>query len=317
MRRTPGNSMECKNRTYIGKDSGWAMIRFMRFKLLCFALSLAVILPGAWSLVRFGLRPAIDFTGGALIELEIQPHEGKQVTESALRDLVGQDVEVYAVQQTGEGTVMLRTKPISEDQKLAFTDRVKEQLGGVVERRFESVGPTIGRELLQKTVMAVVIAALLILIYVAYRFKEMKYGICAILAMFHDTLVILGSFSLLGHFLGVEVDTLFVTAVLTILSFSVHDTIVVYDRIRESRKRHPQAHYEEIVNLAVAETLGRSLNNSLTIIFMLTALLLFGGVTIRWFATALLIGTVTGTYSSTFTAAPLLVIWENFKRRKS
>jgi len=309
--------MECKNRTYIGKDSGWAMIRFMRFKLLYFALSLAVILPGAWSLVRFGLRPAIDFTGGALIELEIQPHEGKQVTESALRDLVGQDVEVYAVQQTGEGTVMLRTKPISEDQKLAFTDRVKEQLGGVVERRFESVGPTIGRELLQKTVMAVVIAALLILIYVAYRFKELKYGICAILAMFHDTLVILGSFSLLGHFLGVEVDTLFVTAVLTILSFSVHDTIVVYDRIRESRKRHPQAHYEEIVNLAVAETLGRSLNNSLTIIFMLTALLLFGGVTIRWFATALLIGTVTGTYSSTFTAAPLLVIWENFKRRKS
>ncbi|OGY18006.1 MAG: protein-export membrane protein SecF [Candidatus Chisholmbacteria bacterium RIFCSPHIGHO2_12_FULL_49_9] len=293
------------------------MIRFMRFKLLYFALSLAVILPGAWSLVRFGLRPAIDFTGGALIELEIRPHEGKQVTESALRDLVGQDVEVYAVQQTGEGTVMLRTKPISEDQKLAFTDRVKEQLGGVVERRFESVGPTIGRELLQKTVMAVVIAALLILIYVAYRFKELKYGICAILAMFHDTLVILGSFSLLGHFLGVEVDTLFVTAVLTILSFSVHDTIVVYDRIRESRKRHPQAHYEEIVNLAVAETLGRSLNNSLTIIFMLTALLLFGGVTIRWFATALLIGTVTGTYSSTFTAAPLLVIWENFKRRKS
>ena len=293
------------------------MIRFMRFKLLYFALSLAVILPGAWSLVRFGLRPAIDFTGGALIELEIQPHEGKQVTESALRDLVGQDVEVYAVQQTGEGTVMLRTKPISEDQKLAFTDRGKEQLGGVVERRFESVGPTIGRELLQKTVMAVVIAALLILIYVAYRFKELKYGICAILAMFHDTLVILGSFSLLGHFLGVEVDTLFVTAVLTILSFSVHDTIVVYDRIRESRKRHPQAHYEEIVNLAVAETLGRSLNNSLTIIFMLTALLLFGGVTIRWFATALLIGTVTGTYSSTFTAAPLLVIWENFKRRKS
>ena len=293
------------------------MIRFMRFKLLYFALSLAVILPGAWSLVRFGLRPAIDFTGGALIELEIQPHEGKQVTESALRDLVGQDVEVYAVQQTGEGTVMLRTKPISEDQKLAFTDRVKEQLGGVVERRFESVGPTIGRELLQKTVMAVVIAALLILIYVAYRFKELKYGICAILAMFHDTLVILGSFSLLGHFLGVEVDTLFVTAVLTILSFSVHDTIVVYDRIRESRKRHPQAHYEEIVNLAVAETLGRSLNNSLTIIFMLTALLLFGGVTIRWFAAALLIGTVTGTYSSTFTAAPLLVVWENFKRRKT
>jgi len=292
------------------------MIRFMRYKLLYFVISLIVILPGIWSLVRFGLRPAIDFTGGALIELAIKPKQGKQVTESAIRELVGQEFDVSAVQQTTEGTVMLRTKPISEEQKQAFSDRVEENLGSVEEKRFETVGPTIGKELLRKTIAAVVIAATFILIYVAYRFKELKYGVCAILAMFHDTLVILGAFSLLGHFLGVEVDTLFVTAVLTILSFSVHDTIVVYDRIRESRKRHPDVAYEDLVNLAVAETLGRSLNNSLTIIFMLTALLLFGGVTIRWFAAALLIGTVTGTYSSTFTAAPLLVVWENLRNRK-
>jgi len=291
------------------------MIRLMRYKLLYFAVSLVVILPGVWSLFRFGLKPAIDFSGGALIELSIKSHEGKTVTESAIRELVGQEFDIYAVQQTGEGTVMLRTKPISEEQKQTFIDRVEVNLGAVEEKRFETVGPTIGKELLQKTIVAVAIAATFILLYVAYRFKEWKYGICAILAMFHDSLVILGSFSLLGHFLGVEVDTLFVTAVLTILSFSVHDTIVVYDRIRESRKHHPSAAYENLVDLAVAETLGRSLNNSLTIIFMLTALLLFGGVTIRWFAAALLIGTVTGTYSSTFTAAPLLVVWENLRHK--
>ena len=134
--------------------------------------------------------------------------------------------------------------------------------------------------------------------------------------MFHDTFIVLGVFSLLGHFANIEVDTLFVTALLTTLSFSVHDTIVVYDRIRESLKRHPKAAFEDIVNLSVAETLGRSVNNSLTIIFMLVALFLLGGVTTRWFVLALLIGTISGTYSSTFTAAPLLVVWENWLQRR-
>jgi preprotein translocase subunit SecF len=156
------------------------------------------------------------------------------------------------------------------------------------------------------------------LAYVAWQFKEKKFGVCAILAMFHDTLILLGSFSLLGHFLKVEVDTLFVTAVLTILSFSVHDTVVVYDRIRESMKVHPDVPFDKLVNKAITETLARSLNNSLTIIFMLVALLLLGGTTIRWFVAALLIGTVAGTYSSTFTAAPLLVVWDKIvgKRKR-
>jgi preprotein translocase subunit SecF len=135
--------------------------------------------------------------------------------------------------------------------------------------------------------------------------------------MFHDTLVMLGVFSLLGHFQGLEIDTLFVTAMLTILSFSVHDTVVVYDRIRESQRRYPQMSFEDLVNKAVTETLSRSINNSMTIIFMLIALWLLGGSTIKWFAFALLIGTVSGTYSSTFTAAPLLVVWYSFKNRRN
>jgi preprotein translocase subunit SecF len=147
---------------------------------------------------------------------------------------------------------------------------------------------------------------------VAYRFSELKYGVCAALAMFHDSLVLFGVFSLLGHFLGVEVDVLFVTAVLTILSFSVHDTIVVYDRIRELRHSQRGMRYEDLVDLAVTETLSRSMNNSMTIIFMLFVLWIFGGSTIQWFVFALLIGTVTGTYSSTFTAAPLLVVWDEW-----
>jgi len=135
------------------------------------------------------------------------------------------------------------------------------------------------------------------------------------LAMFHDTFVMLGVFSLLGHFLGVEVDTLFVTAMLTILSFSVHDTVVVYDKIRDSQKRFPKANFVDLVDKAVTETLPRSINNSMTIIFMLVALWLLGGESIKWFAFALLIGTISGTYSSTFTAAPLLVIWKNLKKK--
>jgi preprotein translocase subunit SecF len=179
------------------------------------------------------------------------------------------------------------------------------------------VGPTLGKELVIKTLTGVSIAAVLLLFYIAWRFKDRMYGVSAILAMLHDSLVILGIFSLLGHFVGVEVDSLFVTALLTILSFSVHDTIVVYDRIRESIRKYPKESFTTLVNKAVNDTLVRSINNSLTIIFMLLALFLLGGESIRWFVFALLIGTISGTYSSPFVAAPLLVVWqEKFKSKR-
>ena len=173
------------------------------------------------------------------------------------------------------------------------------------------MGPSLGKELLAKTLTGVIIAASLIMIYVWIQFSELKYGVSAILAMFHDSLILLGIFSLLGYFYGIEVDMLFVTALLTTLSFSVHDTIVVYDRIRELRGKYPRYSLVSLVNTAVTETLSRSINNSVTIIIMLAALAALGGDTIRWFAVALLIGAITGTYSSTFTAAPLLLLWED------
>lgn len=289
----------------------------MKYKWLYFFLSALVLIPGIVSLVRFGLRPAIDFTGGTLLELKFE-QDTKILEYGDIKKMIEeQGAEVSSVQSSGEKTVLIRMKPIDKDQ----TEKIKTDLGekfgeAPEEVRLETVGPTLGRELLIKTIVAIILAAGFILGYVAWQFKDKKFGICAILAMFHDSLILLGSFSWLGYFFGVEVDTLFVTAVLTILSFSVHDTVVVYDRIRESQKLFPKAPFEDLVNKAITETLSRSLNNSLTIIFMLVALLLLGGVTIKWFIVALLIGTIAGTYSSTFTAAPLLVVWEKFKERK-
>jgi preprotein translocase subunit SecF len=290
-------------------------MNWMKFKWLFFLLSALVLVPGIISLLLFGLKPAIDFTGGSLLELKTEkPLEAKEV-ESLITE---KDFEVLSVQTSGENQVLIRLQPITKEQAEEIKAALKEKFAQEPEEvRFETVGPTLGKELIRKTIWAILLAAGFILAYVAWRFKDVKFGVCAILAMFHDTFILLGSFSLLGHFLGVEVDTLFVTALLTILSFSVHDTIVVYDRIRESQKLSSQTSFENLINQAITETLNRSVNNSMTIIFMLIALLLLGGTTIRWFVAALLIGTISGTYSSTFTAAPLLVVWDQIvKRRK-
>lgn len=288
------------------------MIDFMRCKKIYFLISAAVILPGVFSLLRWGLRPSIDFTGGTVWEIQFTAEDAEVKTDDLQKILKEKDVEAINIEGKPEEHFILRLKPINENKKEELTTAFRETFKQFTEIRFELVGPTLGRELLVKTITGVALAASLILIYVGWRFKDKMYGICAILAMFHDTLILLGSFSLLGHFLHVEIDTLTVTAVLTILSFSVHDTIVVYDRIRESIKKNPGEDFTFLVNKAINETLTRSINNSLTIIFMLLALVLLGGITIRWFAVALLIGTITGTYSSTFTAAPLLVVWHNF-----
>ncbi|MDP1710321.1 MAG: protein translocase subunit SecF, partial [candidate division WWE3 bacterium] len=194
-------------------------------------------------------------------------------------------------------------------------EKLKAAVGEFEELRFETLGPRLGSELLRKSAVAVALAILVLFSYIAYRFRHWLFGAAAILAVFHDTLVLLGVFSLLGYFRQIPIDTLFVTAVLTTLSFSVHDTIVVFDRIREIRRRS-ELSLEEAVNQAVGETLVRSLNNSLTIAFMLVALLALGGETLRYFVLALLVGTITGTYSSTFNAAPLLLVLSRFSKSK-
>jgi len=292
-------------------------MNFMKYKWLYFLLSAVVILPGFFSLAKWGLRPAIDFTGGTILELRFKQPSGKLDNFEIEKVLEDKNISFASVQASGEETYLLRLGEIDREGATQIKTVLEEKFQEAPEElRFETVGPILGRELLTKTILAVILAASFILLYVAWVFKNKMFGACAVLAMFHDLLVLLGVFSLLGHFIGVEIDTLFVTAMLTILSFSVHDTVVVYDRIRESQKHFPQAPFVDLVNKAITETLSRSLNNSLTIIFMLLALWLMGGETIKWFVFALLIGTVSGTYSSTFTAAPLLVVWDQLKRKK-
>lgn len=288
----------------------------MKYKKLYFLISALVIIPGLISLLLWGLRPSVDFTGGTLWEVKFRRSSPEsQTLETFLKKK--EVSELISIQSTGGGGTLLRLKSIPEERKSAIAQLLSKKYGKLKELRFETVGPILGAELLQKTIIGVVLASLVILGYVAYQFKDKMYGICAILAMFHDSLVLLGLFSLFGHFFGVEIDTLFVTAVLTILSFSVHDTVVVYDRIRELSRLYPKAEFAELVDKAINETLVRSLNNSLTIIFMLIVLLLLGGTTIRWFVVALLIGTISGTYSSTFTAAPILTVWHKISEKRN
>lgn len=289
-------------------------MNLMRFKLLYFLISGLVIIPGIYSLFRFGLKLSVDFTGGTVLELKFKQDIGILRYKDIRKIIEEKKFEVTSVQSSAENQILLKMKPISKEDVSTIKAVLADEFDQMPEEvRFETVGPILGKELIGKTTVAIILAAGFILIYVAIQFKDLMFGACAILAMFHDTLVMLGIFSLLGHFKGVEIDTLFVTAMLTILSFSVHDTVVVYDRIRESQKKFLKVPFGDLVNKAVTETLTRSINNSMTIIFMLIALWLLGGSTIKWFSFALLVGTISGTYSSTFTAAPLLVVWESFK----
>jgi len=281
-----------------------------RYHVILFSIILLSLSIG--SLLFNGLRPSIDFTGGSLLEIESQVISNKET--SGLRDLVNELFEVSVLQHTQNESVIFRGEFIDNETKIKVVDALRELDPDLVELRFTTIGPTFGREILVKMLVAVAIVSVSILMYVWYQFSEVSFGVSAIIAMFHDTLIVLGAFSLLGYFFGVEIDILFVTALLTTLAFSVHDTIVVFDRIRELRHKHRSVEFVTVVNTAVTETLGRSVNNSVTVMLMLLSLTLLGGDTIRWFVAALFIGVTTGTYSSSFLAAPLVVVWDDIRK---
>ena len=263
-------------------------------------------------LAVFGLRLGIDFTGGSMLEVRLseraQPAEIKAVYAAA-------GFPEARVQTTGDATFIVRTRDMASSEKEAIKAVLGGRFGEVTELRFEVVGPVVGGELTSKAVLAVAAACVMILLYLWWAFRQVnqsyRYGMCAIIALAHDVLVVLGVWAILGRVLGFELDALFVTAILTVVGYSVHDTIVVFDRIRENFGRFPGESFERVVNFSVNQTLDRSLNTSLTVVFTLAALLLLGGVTIREFVLVLLIGTATGTYSSVFTASTTLVVWEN------
>jgi len=262
-------------------------MKWMRYRWLYLLISGTLLISGIFSMIKWGFQVGIDFTGGSLLEYRLPDGSIKTFKE----------------------------KSIDQSQKDEIKANLEKETGGAVtEIRFENIGPTVGPETLKRTIYALIISTSAILLWVAYQFKNVKFGVSATLATLHDSLILIGSFSILGHFFGAELDFLFVTALLTILSFSVHDTIVVFDRIREMRKTN-YGELSEMADSAVTETMVRSINNSFTIIFMLLALILLGGDTIKWFAVALLIGTISGTYSSPFVAVSLLVTWDELSKR--
>jgi preprotein translocase subunit SecF len=289
------------------------MMDWMKYRIVYLIISGSMILFGTYGLIVWGLKPGVDFTGGSIVEYKSQTPIS---TEEATQKLNQEGIHVSAIQVVDQNRYLFRMPPISQDEKDKLTETLSKDFPNnkFEELRYETVGPSIGGELIKKTIYAAAIAAGAILLWVAIQFKSFKYGTSAVLAMFHDTFILTASFAIFGHFWGAEVDFLFVTALLTTLSFSVHDTIVVYDRIRESQKTLHED-IKTLANRAVTETMVRSLNNSFTIVFMLLALLLLGGTTTRWFAMGLLVGTVLGTYSSPFVAVPILVTWEEVAQR--
>jgi preprotein translocase subunit SecF len=288
------------------------MIDWMKYRPVYFLISGLVIAAGIFSLIKWGLNLGVDFKGGAILEYKFS---NKISTETATSEIEKDGVSITSIQSIGEDNYLIRLPSISVAEKDKIKNSLEKVSGGNVEElRFENVGPSVGPELVRKTVYALIIASSLILLWIAYQFKSIKFGISATLATLHDSIVLIGLYSILGHFFGAEVDFLFVTALLTILSFSVHDTIVVYDRVRETQKKYG-GELHELANKALSETMVRSLNNSFTIIFMLVALLLLGGSSIKWFAAALLIGTISGTYSSPFVAVPILITWDEIEKK--
>jgi preprotein translocase subunit SecF len=291
-------------------------------KYFYFALSLLVVVPGLISLILFGINLSIDFTGGSRITLSFSKKIDESTKEKIKNILASQKIHATTI-ETSDRLAFVRTSPIDQDQNSKFITSLAREFKGVKQTEFETIGPTIGKETTENAIKAVVFASILIVLYIAWSFRKVpkpassfRFGVCAISALIHDILVVVGVFSILGHFFSVEVDSLFVTALLTVIGFSVHDTIVVFDRIRENLRRLSGISFEKVVNESILQTLGRSLNTSLTVVLVLVALLLFGGESIRWFVVALLIGIISGTYSSIFNASPLLVVWhEKFANR--
>ncbi|TAL19663.1 protein translocase subunit SecF [Patescibacteria group bacterium] len=302
------------------------MINIIGKKKIWFGVSGALLAVSLAALILWGLKLGIDFTGGSILELHFLAGRPENVRISEV--LKEQGIEGAAIQPVEESDLLIRTKALSEPEHQKIVAALHESFKNsdnhkvLEEKGFESVGPTIGAELKSKAILALVLVLLAIIAYIAFAFRKVsepvaswKYGVCAVAALFHDVLIPTGVFALLGKFLGYEVDTLFVTAILTVLGFSVHDTIVVFDRIRENLIKHTAKTFEETVNLSVNETITRSINTSLTVLLVLLSVYFFGGASTRNFVLVLILGIVFGTYSSIFIASPLLVAWHNRQKR--
>ncbi len=309
-------------------------IAFLKYKKIYFIFSGILILASLVCLIVFGLKPGIDFTGGSILEIEyIEERPSNQEIKETLSDL---DLGEVLVQPTEERGTILKMKDISEDTHQQVLEKLRENEEGeedesssspiagareLEERRFESIGPVIGQELKDKTIIVIILSLFSIVLYIAWSFRKIsrpipswQYGMVSLLALFHDVLIPIGIFSILGKYQNVQITIPVITALLAVLGYSINNTVVVFDRIRENLLKHVGT-YQEIVNNSLNQTLTRSINTSLTTLFVLVAIFFLGGETLKYFALALILGIIAGTYSSIFLASPILVAWLRWRKR--
>lgn len=283
-------------------------------RYIFFGVSLLIVVPGLILLFAGGLPLSVDFTGGSLLEVKFDDQSPAPAQIIAVYENEG--IRDTQVQTSETGSYIIRSQFLENEQRDAVLDALTETISALQVVRFDSVGPSIGEQVTSRGSMAVAVSSILVVLFIAWSFRGVqnafRYGICAILAMIHDVAIIFSVTAFGSLFLGWEIDSLFLTALLTVIGFSMQDTIVVFDRIRENSNIYRRLDFETLVNHSIVQTLQRSINTQLmTVEFLLLALVMFGGVTLQQFAAVLLIGLLSGTYSSIFIAAPILVLWEN------
>jgi len=277
-----------------------------------FLISGIIIIVSIVSLANLGLKPGIEFSSGSMMTI----HFEEQVidTDELKQEVARSGYPNAIIQQTGEGDFLIRTGELTSEGKAAITNALTARFGTVTESEFHSVSPMVATETARNAGIAIGVAAIGILLYITWAFRKMpkpfRYGVCALIALGHDVLIALGIFSILSAILSWETNLMFITGILAVVGYSVNNTVVVFDRIRENLRRGISPNFEDVVNNSLVETLGRSLNTSLTTLFVVLALLLFVGASIQNFAVVLLIGIIAGTFSSICIAPNLLIVWE-------
>jgi len=294
-------------------------MNLMKHRKIFYTISTVVTLVCLAAIIVWGLLPSIDFTGGSRMELR-----GTTDVDLARQFASENELSGPVVQVVGDSGLSIRFAEISEEKHRKISDQVQAYFGeGVEEVSFETVGPTISQEITRNAFILVGLSSLVIILYIAYSFRRVpkpvsswEFGLMAIVALVHDVVIVIGAFAVLGRFMNVEVDPLFITGLLTVIGFSVHDTVVLFDRVRENLIKKGPSDLEKTVNLSIVEMLPRTITTSFLVWMILLILFLFGGVTIKYFVLALLIGVVVGAYSSPLVAAPLLISWQKFREKR-
>ncbi len=285
-------------------------MQIIKHRKIYFTISIILLLGSLFSLIVWGLKLGIDFTGGALMEISYT--EERLSNQEIQEKLSSLDLGQINIQPIGERGILLRLKEVNEDTH----QEILSKLGNPKEERFESIGPLIGKELRTKSIWAISLALLVIIIYIAWAFRKVyrpiaswQYGLVAIVALFHDIFITLGFFSFFCHFREIEIGLSFVAAFLTILGYSVNNSIVIFDRVRENLLKTNWTDFKEVINLSINQSLTRCLNTALTTLFVLLAVFFLGGESIKYFSLALIVGIIIGTYSSIFITSSLIIAW--------